>query len=119
MTHTLHTLTATIKNPDFDKRRKYGYMSLPEFKAGRTFTIYPKDDRSPAIVDLGGDTVSGKLAETIIAHSEPTQAKTWRDIALACGGYHNCADDVIDQLLAVGIVTPAQVMQALTDFLAK
>ena len=113
----LHKLTKNIVNPEYDRRCKYGTKAIAEFQTGKAFAVWSTD--SVASVNFDGRFIDRKLAELLIANSEPVQADKWHDIALACGGYNNCADDVIDELIAAGIVTPEQVTKALTSFLSK
>ena len=114
----IYKLTSTIKNPLYDKRCKYGERSIEYFTEGKTFVVWTsKIDSHGDCVDFGGRSIQGKLARDIIANSEPVQARTWHDIGMACGGYQNCADEVIDRLLSDGILSAEQVAKALNDFL--
>jgi hypothetical protein len=118
-TKQIYKLATHVKNPDFDKRRAHGYRALPAFDQGTTFAVYEADERSPTMIDLGTCHISGKLADLLVSQAHPVEPTTWHDIGLTCGGYGNCASDVIDQLLRSGAVTPQQVTQALNQFLSQ
>lgn len=121
--NTSYRLLKDVANPEHDKRCTSGYKKFPTLKAGTFFegrraTVDADGLFDPAFVYCPQwRTIGGDLAALIIGNSEPAEPTNWDEIAIAAGGYHHFADDVLDRLIKEGAVTLEQVKQALHEIL--
>ena len=128
-----YKLLADIPNPEFDGRCRYGFKSVKTFIQGTVFQGHTtrRDDTKeigstdwimsfePAYACHRNWHFSGTLAETLIANAQLCAPTTWQDLALVEGGFEHFAGDVLEELLATGVLSIDQIKNALTDCLAK
>jgi hypothetical protein len=116
MASEIRILTQDVKNPNFDRRRKYGPDARESFPAGTVFDYRaPQPDVSTlgTVFLKGGGNLSG-LAEEFFKNSQPHMPATFADLMMDMGFSH--ADvfsvDVLEKLISTGAVSLDMVRKA-------
>ena len=120
-----YRLIKDIQNPDHDKRCAYGYKRHMTFKAGTFFEAKPLSVEENAWRSAAFLTckewghISVDIASLLIGSSTESAPNNWKEIATSDGGCHHMADDVLENLIANGILSVEQVKAALTSCLSE
>ena len=115
-------LTKTIKNPEHDRRTKYGIESLPEFKEGEGFVVW-----TPARQDYPGEVFTYRvgngsstrsmgraLGQLVIDNSVDAEPVSLREVLamVSVGGdYSLIAFSVLGKLLHDGTIPAARIIE--------
>ena len=116
-------LLCDVKNPDHDKRKRYGIESVPSLPKGTAlyeFTRDPEEKYSAGTVyfhrNWTGHSESAYTSSgfgyALIHNSIVCEPETWREqVSFAVGSTRN-VEGILDQLLADGTITLSQIVEA-------
>ena len=110
-------LTETVRNPSYDKRKKYGSEAIAEIEKGTVVFIFEGNgELGPSVYDRRGNYIamSGmtKFIGVILAHIEPYAPTEWKDRLVFAFGGNLPLQEVVDKLVESGVVTADQILEA-------
>jgi hypothetical protein len=116
-------LTCDVKNPTYDKRKRYGADAIAVLRQGKALYEFTRDENDRYAVGSihfyqgeASDSVytSNGFGRALLENSVACEPETWRErVRLAVGKERS--SDIIDQLIDSGVITPEQVEQAARD----
>jgi len=117
-------LNRAIDNPVYDRRCKHGIESVISFPAGMPFVhrmgAHPCND---AVLTINDRIItSPQVVDALVDASSHSNPRTWREAALDSGDTliaDQYGGDVIDALIESGIVSIADVANAIAAVRAK
>lgn len=126
MTFKLYTLKATVTNERYDGRKKYGIGAIKEFEIGTSFSLSESKliqgepfARHPATLVYKGEStsISRELELLLLSVSAEAPMVRWSDAKRMLDPFGNgwLADDVLEALVARGIVEIATLYQFADD----
>jgi hypothetical protein len=125
MKNELRQLTATVTNPNFDRRCKVGLGSVAQFSIEQRFVVRENRDGTNSIETVGSRPISiyrenNELIAKMIANSERVEAEFIEDVvAEEYGSMISISSDVINRLIANGKVSVADVRAAVVEILEE
>lgn len=118
-------LLSDVKNPSYDGRKRYGSEAIKILKAGAalyefTPTARTEEDKFPAAGSVSfksGDRsdsiyTSQGFGKLLIENSVIAGPVSWRERVRFAVGFSVNGNDIIDQLIESGVITPEQVEAA-------
>lgn len=126
MQRNLRRLTATIKNPDFDKRFTYGGKSVEVFQNGKLIEYLPEHqgrntngkvvsiDPPTAYYDGSVSRVSADAARLLFANSVPAEPKDYHELCIDASVHEEAwATRILQLMLDRGVLKLEQIRETI------
>lgn len=117
--HTLRKLIRDVPNPKHDGRRKYSIQAIKQFKAGTILKVWPPSKADPwTLVEVNDHHAPRDLSELLLEASVLVVAATKDEVLAKYDFSAKFSDELLDRLVAKGIVTLAQLDEACAEMKA-